>query len=253
MDFRRFLYWLPGREALNDDLLARLGLSNVLPAAATLSHRGCERGPDGGEGNVVGLPAPPGCSEAPFGYYPADQVWRRCGAWWLGMTKGAQPGPDDLARPQQLRGHVVKLAEGHAWHVPAAVRCDLQTGSRAVSLPQALDLDDDGKWFARPLPRFTFFSQQVELAWDFYAKRLADPNAEIDPDLWLSLAVEALALNYYVGKWELACLGALSTALVHQVIEAVLDVPTMIAAAEARKKAGGPLGSSPTACGGKGS
>jgi hypothetical protein len=247
MEFRRFLYWLPGQAALNDDALAKLGLANALPAASTLARRGADPGPDGGRGNVVGIPAPAGAEESPFGFYPDEQVWRRCGLWWLGVTKGRLPRPEDLARKQQVRGHWVKLGDGNGWLVPAAVRYDLETGTRSLSLPAGLDLSDEGQWVTRPLPRFAFFSEQVELAWTFYAKRLADPTVEIDPDLWLDLAVQALAFNYHVGKWELASLGLLSTASVHEIVEAVLDVPTMLAVAEAHgKKAAAQPAGSPT-------
>ncbi|HPD15811.1 MAG TPA: hypothetical protein PLE19_12725 [Planctomycetota bacterium] len=254
MEFRRFLYWFPGVDAPTDEVIGRCGLTEVLPPACALMRRGAT-GPDGERGVVCGLAPPRDATEQAFGYYPESQTWRACDgrAWWLGVATGAAPRPEDLERPKQVRGHDVRLGDGRAWRVPVAKRFDLQTGRHELALPQGLDLSEDGKWIARPLPAFVALSERVERAWSDYARMLEGP-VEVDAELWLGLAVEALTLNYHVGRWEAATLGVLSTSVVHDVVEAVLDVPTLRAAADGArgKKADGPPGGSSTACGERG-
>jgi len=244
-EYRRFLYWVPGAAQPGDDDLRRLGLGHLLDGGRGWTPRHADSGPDGVEGNVVALDAPPGTLGQEAGYRPAaGQVWKPRGhrTWWLGWYEGALPRPHELLRADALRGHFVQLGDGEAWLVPIARRADLATKQDlGVVLPRHIDFDDDGEPVLRVEDRFAAFSERIEGVWTNFCEWVEDKGGvELDERGWLDAAVQALGFSYHVGRAELGALKALTTANLEDVVAALLDVPTMLAVAKqmvAAKKA----------------
>lgn len=119
---RVFLYFLPDETAKpTAATLAAFGLTDQL-GVPEMMH--CPitkgKGPSGTPGVTVSLEA------KPPGYHPDEQTWIEIPAaggrlgYWLGWWKGKLPRPQDLARTEQLSGHVVTLGDGNEWLVPCA-------------------------------------------------------------------------------------------------------------------------------------
>jgi hypothetical protein len=134
-------------EKLNRDFFANIpplaellaGVVNV-PNDAMVSDAGRGSGPGGHSGAVVTLP--PSNRPADFvGNAPGRQHWVDCGGWWIGCMVDAVPTPQDLERPTQIPGYLVKDADGHEWRVPVARALRHPLGS----LPQFFTFGADGR------------------------------------------------------------------------------------------------------------
>jgi len=140
-----FLYYLPRVTAdqVTDAMLVDRKLDYALTTKAV--RCACRQGPDGGPGIVMAEPPFP--SEN-VGYYATRQTWRAIPSKdaWIGYETDAKPTPDDLARPDQMGGYLLTMADGREWLVPVAMQASEADGQiiREQSLPQRLDLDDAG-------------------------------------------------------------------------------------------------------------
>ena len=247
-----FLYFLPGRVALEpgDDALreTETGLAAVFGEASFDVAQVTGAGPDGNSpGIVVALhPAAEDGVKPRCGYFADAQEWRECprlpaGGYWLAFERGNPPGPADLARREQIAGHLVRLADGHDWLVPAA-----RVFPRGTALPESLILGPDGELVREILPRYAAFGGRVEALWAQLEKCLETDMgalnrfrfAESEVELWL-LAAEALTLNYRLGTQEVSALKLLSTGTLEKVIQALVDWPTFEAALKAYAKGEG--------------
>jgi len=233
-EFRRFLYFIPGGERPTAETLRALGLGHLVADRRPWTPRHSGRGPAGEPGHVVSLDAPHGRPAAEAGYLPSQgQTWVPCAsrAWWLGWYADALPRPEDLLRPDPLRGHLVELGDGHFWLVPVALRVDLADQRYSFVLPQAMDLDEEGNWTTEPLAEVEGFATRIEKVWrEYLAYCQAPDQCEIDGMRWLNTAVEGLALNYCVSRWEVAkrALGLLTNRNIEGIIAALLDIPTLL-------------------------
>jgi hypothetical protein len=184
------------------------------------------------------------------------QAWRECadGKYWVGWEIERSPRPCDLARKEMIDGHNVLLGDEQEWLIPVA---RLFWGGTA--LPQSLILGPGGKVVTEALPEFAGLSADAEKVWaKFSAERLAqgDEGPQEDaPSLTVDegfrIAVAALSLNYAIGPNEVAALRLLTTANYREILQALIDVPTLVRVslemAEASKKNGSvtiPAGSS---------
>jgi hypothetical protein len=247
-----FLYYIPGRKTVRREELAELGLAYAFPGRAT--PRGCDAGgPDGGAGCVV--VDPQRVPLAQHGYWRERQEWVAAPSvasvpsvpFFVGRTNGQPIAPDDLAREQQLPGHWLELADGNKWLVPIA------RGYREVlpatdhrppttdepapelrwscRLPQRLRLDGSGEWLADCV--LDRYAQLWTLAQAAHNVQWGEPAPEdlalLDGPGTIHAAVCALTANYAIGPVEASLLGLLTQELANQIVEALIDVPTILA------------------------
>jgi len=232
-----FVYFLPDRNGRPADAdLVAAGLAHLVPAGPC---RQVTAGPGGAAGVVFAAAA---TDSRGVGFWPDRQTWRKVpgGPAWCGMFHHPElpPAPADLARPDALPGHTVRLADGRAWVVPLAraLAEEDETLTAYQALPQTTTVDEDGRW--QPgglLPRFeTLWA--AALGW-WGAKTAADVDtapagegarATLDFDGLHDAALLALATNYRLGKAEVALLGLFSQPAVVDVLDALVDWPVLV-------------------------
>lgn len=209
-----FLYYLPGVTSHPTlDQLVERGLGYAFEGDRFAG--GKPRGPDGGEGYLVADPQRVNL----IGYLKDKQRWVQCGDVWVGVYTDAIPGPEDLAREEQLGGHWVKLADGRPWLVPVARSYVEQDGELRWlhALPRSLKRTPDGHWMpGYVLPKYrTLWEVAVRFDDALAAARgEADQN---DPRLvvlrfddMIDAAIQVIAWNYRVGPAEAELLGLFS-------------------------------------------
>lgn len=233
----RPIYYIPhaaGAE-LTAAELTDLGLAYALDHP---QFAGVTRGP-----SATDEPGPPGLVASEQGdprppKYLADvQTWRPLvGDVWVGIYTDNPPTPAELARPEQLPGYLVPLADGRPWHVPCARRWfDGDEPTVHCVLPRSMDYTAGSGWAAGDVkPRYRALWRLVEDYTRTVAAALGD--AEDDPrtevrfrfDALDELAVGALQMNYRVGPVELAMLGAYDEQSRKAIIDHVLDNPAWV-------------------------
>lgn len=198
-----------------------LGLSHIACESDRVENRQC-LGPEGSgllfQRRVGGEPT--------LRYEPGKQEWVKCdgGKFWLGYTKGERPTPDDLKRTDGPGGFPVKLGDGHTWIAPVI-----------TALPAAFGLSD-GQIITTHDDRFAGLRDDADRV---YRRAMADAvvqnGGEPDPSVdqitreeCFDIACRALAHNYRVGRWELASLKAITTDNMASILEALIDLPTII-------------------------
>ena len=248
------LYFIPERDTNIDRAeLRALGLAYAFDAGGPLAKCGCARGPEGKAGVVVCGAA----SAAKVGFYPDSQTWQRI----PGLAAGPGPGvdafvgrdtaaavePAELLRPDATDGHEVQLGDGQRWLVPVALAVAEDQGQvvRFTPLPRRMELDAEGKFTpGDPLPVYDALWAVAEA----YLKVIADAVAAaaegqpvqltIDDD-W---ALDALAVNYRLGRAEIVVLGLLTWGgpVVENILNAVIDMPGMARLKKKLDSAGSP-------------
>lgn len=243
----QFLTYIPtDKQSPTPEVIEGAGLSRVV-LGQHLEHGrlGAGAGPDGKTGVVfVDWPtgSRPESEQMRVGYYKDAQKWWKCadGAFWLGVyTDRPMPGPDDLARPKQLGGHLVELGDGNEWIVPAA-----------TAVPSRRVLTPEGAEAREPVSGYEQFS---EMAGDFYRawyewlSKIDSTDDEETPPAFEyarettdALLYEALAVNYRVTEWHVLALGLLTDTTEQDVMLATIDWPRrqriLTALADAEKK-----------------
>lgn len=223
----------PGQ--LADDKLAGYGLGHLKTPAT-------KRRLDGpGPGGVAALLfAGAGTPSKRIHYDPARQRWARSlnGKFWLGHWLDAPPTPTDLQRGQPVAGHDVTLEDGRAWHIPCA-----RIYGGGTRLPTILRRTADGL-AATVRDEYRDFCRRAEALWDVQLALVHDiaPTADWTfADQW-DLCTEALAVNYHVGPDEINLLGLFSSRNLNDIGAAVVDMPTVAAYLEEKKKTPPPSG-----------
>jgi len=233
------LYYFPRATAAAADALVAKHIPHAIDAG-DMTVRGVASGPDSHGGIIV---AGPNVPEA--GYFSERQRWHRAlgSHYHVGIyTDQPQPGPDDLARAKQVEGHPVTLADGNDWLAPVAREFHLDASGEPVAsvsaLPVVSKLNDQGEWTEGDvLPQYAALWRVAEAWWD--AKRqvydeAAAANAEeatisFDFHGGHERAVEALSTNYRLGPLEASVLGLLTLEKAAEVLDALIDYPTMVA------------------------
>lgn len=205
-------------------------------------------GPAGAGGVVLGdasLVAPDRCR-----YQAEAQQWcatdlagLHCGRW----LDAPAPGPEHLARPDQLGGHLVELADRQRWLVPIARGWLEEDGELRwyVALPQRLERTGGAWQRGSVLPRYARLWQIAEQWEQRWAAGVAaamagagdDPAGaagellavELSVSDAADLACEVLAANYRITATEVSLLGLLADATPAAVLDALIDRPTRIA------------------------
>lgn len=230
------LYYLPGAEAATLADLQKAGIAHAfdVPGRGELpimSGRPCEKGPDGSAGVVLADHRVVEC----IGYFEKTQTWRRISdKAWVGFYTDDPPRPVDLACRAQLAGHLVQLGDEQRWLIPVARALD-EDGSGLVfsnALPETVTLNEQGDWEnGGVVPRYAALWDLATRWWD----TLHDATAETSESQTVAFdfqggydaALTALATNYRVGKGETALLGLFNQECCREILNALVDWPTM--------------------------
>lgn len=241
-----FLYFLADRTSKpSAEELAALGLAYAFDAA--VECREAHRGPDGHAGVVLSA------SDRGLGFFPDRQTWRRMDrgtegqrdgenppvspslspSIYLGYSPAALPTPDELARPEPISGHWLKLDDGHHWLAPCARRWE-EFEDRLLwdyNFPRRLSYQA-GRWAPGEVkPRYARL-WELAVAYETAAQAALDEAPEEASGVSFrfdeidELAIGALQINYRVGPHELDVLGIYDVAARQQIIRALLDTPT---------------------------
>lgn len=186
--------------------------SAPIPSCCT-AQCGANPGPGGQDGMVYSD------GNGRTGYYPDNQKWTKVNDWWLGVSR-EKINPDTLLRDEVVDGHFVKLEDGNEWLIPVARVFPIGT-----NLPESLVLGPDGQLVKEILPRFAAFTQKADEVFEFFRKE----KGLLQTEAW-EIAVEALAINYHVGRQEVSALRLLTTANIAKIMQAIIDMPTAMAA-----------------------
>jgi hypothetical protein len=228
------IYFIPGETAAIDRAkIDAAGLAHAFEAR--IVRGGCATGPDGTGGVLLSAG-----DDGKVGFFPDRQTWKRFprGAAWVGFYTDDRPTPADLQTAHALAGHSLELLDGQSWTVPLArqFRDEGETFRFQTALPQTVSLDDEGDWTSGGiLPRYM---QLWELACQWYDSRThaeieevgettATVKFEFVRDV-LDAAAAALAVNYRLGKVEIALLGLLTVDLAYTVLDLVVDFPVLL-------------------------
>lgn len=227
------IYFFPGAgPTLSPADLEARGLGYAFDRAPDCRQTG--RGPDGGPGLL--------CSGqlggAALSYEASSQRWIEIpGAKapaWVGIWRDSPPpGPADLARPVQLPGHRVELADGREWVAPI-VRGVAEDGGEPIAycpLPREMQLDEEGRLSPGEITKaYQTLWDAAAAFFDTVAGPLEDPagDAETRIPIDSNAAVELLAANYFLGPAEVVLLGLLrwNGPEAQRILEAAIDLPS---------------------------
>lgn len=218
------LIFLPNLDgALTPELLTQLGLDQVIEPTGHAMTRG--PGPGDAAGLLIAVSPGPAGKQARCRYRPEEQEWRSIGdpaTHWLGWQKDEPPTSVDLARVTHYLGHPVKLADDAEYLVPLVVPHGRKTMRR----------NRDGTWLC-PMPRNTRLTadcmRYYESLWFGGTDRPTQSELA-------DLACRGLAVHYRLGPNEIEMLGMFDWPAVERCLGAMLDVPSIVAENEARKK-----------------
>lgn len=171
-----------------------------------------------------------------LGYFPDRQTWvgPTTDGVWIGFANDAPPTPEELARETQLRGHLVRLADGNNWLVPVARA--FTDGRWTSSLPRKLAYDTATQTWTYDKPEMRF-----QPLWDIASKWMdyisqggeKDDEGNVETVVDVSVAEAAqlcsdvLSFNYCVGPLECSQLGLFNDSTVVELLNAVVDMPTL--------------------------
>jgi len=200
-----FLYFFPETPCVTKDTQAatykRFGLDRVLNGTDA-TCRDIKGGPGGRDGVLVCATSKRVSMDSrntACAYDPQRQTWICCGNYYLGYWNDAKPTPDSLAREEQVAHYGKVLGDGNEWCLAAAI-----AHNGAEQLPRMAAWGPDGKWVKKVIPEYASLSAKAKrVAEDVYAHG----EITLDEDEALNFAVECLALNYHVGKFEVSALG----------------------------------------------
>lgn len=233
-----FLYFLPNVSRSNlDAVVKQRGLGYAFDGGR--ASRECQSGPGGMPGLILADAQRLGDLEA--GYYPDRQTWRQIPGVdaWVGYFTARKPIAADLARPKQLQGHFVELLDGGHWLVPMA-RSYIEEESELrylCMLPERATLNAQGQWAPGPVidrfaPLWAIGERWVDkgMAGTKYGDGVRD-------------SVAAMQVNYVLGEVEADVLGLFTADHIKEVLDAVIDTPTL-RAWQKKRIDGAPDGSS---------
>lgn len=189
--------------------------------------RECHPGPDERPGIVFGDGAAWSGRENKVGHYPETQTWHQIpkSEIWIGYYE--LPTPDELARPKQLRGLPVELADGNQWLVPVARNFVESEGDYGFvcALPSARKFDGE-KWMTNgPIPKYRLL-WEIATNWAETISPSYDGNATVEDEC--EGCVDVLSVNYRVHRAEISVIGLLTEESRGEIISAALDLQTFL-------------------------
>lgn len=227
-----FLYYLPGPvEGVTLDDARKAGIGYAFDSqnctAAGVHANGLD---EGRQGVIV---ADPNRVES-IGLYPDKQTWRKLPGRevWAGFYTDDRPTPADLARKNQLNGHLVTLLDGNEWLCPVARGAAEEDGALVWyhALPVLSKLNDSGQFEAGDVVDQHSRLWDVAAHWfDVRMGALAESDGEtvaFSFDGLHKVAIEALAVNYVIWPVECDLLGLLTEQLAVEILDVLIDMPT---------------------------
>ena len=168
---------------------------------------------------------------------PMEATWRNMpglDGFWLGVFEDDKPGPEQLRRERQIKGHDVVLGDGNSWHIPCARVWMGEWGAlqHINPLPRSMRLDNEGEWvLGEVVQDYRPLWEAGVAAWDAIADRAdaARNGDEIplrnfkDEGKWISTALE---VNYRIRQIELSELNLLDEINREEILYAMIDMPT---------------------------
>lgn len=236
-----FLYFIPGATLpiTMDALCKEHGLAHAFTDAPGVTPRPVTRGPlNNGPGVVVAVSGAQ--VDTRVGYYDDKQRWRKLpgSEVCVGVFRDDLPGPANLARPQQLPGHLVTMGDHRQWLAPIARgwNADMNNPGWFNALPRRSTLNDEGEWVRGDVVESYADLWTIAEAWNDEVRRqfsTADVP-ETDEPITIqfefadvhSSALTALSANYRLGAAEADLLGLLSERSASDVLFALIDWPT---------------------------
>lgn len=150
----------------------------------------------------------------------------------LWLCPVGNPGPEYLARPEQIGGHDLVLGDGRCW--TAAI---LRSAEGIIRLPKRLKLGKGGQLVGDVVPRYVALWEQAQEVWNLMVGDAGVPYGKLWP-----FCCAVLGLNYRIGQPEISVLGLLDSDNLIRIAEAALDVPSMrVLSADAQKKSPVPV------------
>ena len=217
---------LKAREARTLERAWLTSIFNDAPDASTSFFQLKGSGPGGFQGCIAATWG----EEAPsrLGYYEQHQEWQPVGdgtRLWIGLDPNEPPTPKDLARPKQLPGYKIDLADGKQWLIPTY---------RLVNGDYGLPFDfyRAGNEIVREVkPRFADKWEQAGEVWSAFMG-----EAKFSEEMALDYSTEALGVNYRYDANLHARLRLFDSTNWEDLLGATVDLPRVIEALAAQKK-----------------
>lgn len=226
-----FIYFVPGGKA-------PLGDTSAFPCDSPPASADIARGPDGSPGCLVWEAKR--LADVNPGYFPDSQTWRKCPGGWVGTYHDCPPSPDQLARGKAVDSCEVTLA-GRRWLLPR-LRVWVSEVGFVSALPMYADVDDNGDWIVGEATPRAARLDAIANRWyqGIVEAELEQLNAPVISRAELLDGIaELLAVNYAVGKTELAMMRALTiddTELI-EAAAAAIDLPSAVAESQGNSAA----------------
>lgn len=234
MDRRAFMYFVPGRNAVDEGDIASLGLGHL--AGCLLSQRKTQNGPGGLEGlifaarenegsvwaKLAGYVAP----DVRVGHYPAEQEWVNTGRVWIGWFKSARPRPSDLLRPMPCGGDAVSMSDGSEWLLPTL-----------KDLPNQYGATGAGEFGARPSAKYAAAYAAIDTLRQWVAA-----SAPMTYERVVRALCDLASVNYRAGYPEALALEIFDDEVIQTAAVTVLrlaEIAEELAATESEKKTDG--------------
>lgn len=229
-----FIYAVNGESILSAAVLEKAELGKILGEPGKMQTVSSLIGPGGGQCLLFG-----NLKACNLRYKPEEQFWMESynGKYYIGHYLDELPTEKELARSKQLAGHQVELGGGAKWLIPVARKF-----AEGCALPVSLALGTKGEIISKSLPEYAKFSRRAELFYFDTLKQWGEMEGaeQLDIEARLLLAMDAISFNYQVGLEEIRMLKLIQTTNFSEILEAILDLPTIKAvnkqAAEAKKK-----------------
>lgn len=204
-------YFIPKLPFADVEAITKAGIgyafdSHFIQAAGT--------GPDGSHGTFIGRGEHVAAKEHfEWEKLPDSEVW-------FGWRR--RFAAEDYARPQQIDGELVQMANGQMWLVPTAydwARPDRANGVVPYgALPRLFKRAAGGRWAPGDvLPVYQdYWTTAVEVASRYFHEPSVNGNGQPQAEISLThgelfdLAVVALRVNYYVSYAECGALGLIA-------------------------------------------
>lgn len=221
------LYFIQGVDTGSDEAIKKAGLEEVF-GTDSRDFRGASSGPGTLGGVIVAVSQRnQDIPKQRIGYYPEDQTWQEVekGKYWIGMNNTRPLLPEGIERTEQIDGHWVELNDGNKWLIPVARKFD-----QGTVLPRALILGPEGELVAEILPKYVQFWKKVEKVYNNFidAMKKDDSDDALTVQEGWDIAVEAMQYNYAINKWGISFRRLLTTENVKAILEAIVDIPTLL-------------------------
>ena len=188
---------------------------HILENGRASTVKSAAEGPDGTMGFLAS-----GCrGDFDLNVDKEHQTWTPIGTCWIGADRRGKITPAMVERETVYQGHPVTIG-GHVWTIPVALAVFGRCG-----LPQTRVLNAQGKGEWKLREAYRELCDRARVVWEIRSgERPAQDLSEDDLD---DLAGAVMAVNYRIGKLDLLAMELIDNQSVRDLIDAVLDWPTL--------------------------